>query len=179
VNGPADDRTHIEAVLAERARVLAQPAAEIDRTATVEIVEFICGNERYAIESSYVYRMERMARVTPLPGAPRQFAGITNLHGRLIPLVELGALLGTPVCVNPTFILVLGERRAEIGLVVDEVRALRALPCDVLGTPAAAPRALVRHITSDGTAVIDGAAVFADPRLFVGDADATHEENAR
>jgi purine-binding chemotaxis protein CheW len=176
----SDHRRNVYAVLAERARRLARPADVIDTTPTIELVTFGAAGERYAVETALVHRLERCTRITLLPHAPRQFAGIINLHGQLVPLVDLGVLLGAPSCSRPAFVVVLGDARAEIGIVADALLDMLLLPQDALGAPAPAPRPLVRHITSDGIAVIDGAAVIADPRLIVGENAATaHEENPR
>ena len=177
----SEDRQRVDAVLAERARLLARPAVEVSVVPTVELVEFGAGSERYAIETAFVYRIERLGPVTPLPGTSRHFVGIMNLHGQLVPLVDLGELLGAAPCANAAFVIVLGAPRAEIAIVADVLLELRTLPLDALGTTAPAPRPLVRHITPDGTAVIDGAAVIADPRLVACESTAptTHEENAR
>jgi purine-binding chemotaxis protein CheW len=169
---PEDERRrHVDAALAERARVLARPAVEISIVPTLELVQFSAGNEQYAIEASYVRRAERLGAVTPLPGAARHFAGIANLHGQIVPLVDLRVLLGATPSAAVTFGIVLGEERAEIAVVAETLLEIRLLPVDLLG-PQPAVRTLVRHILPDGTAVIDGAALIADPRLVV-------EENAR
>jgi purine-binding chemotaxis protein CheW len=173
-------RRHVDAVLAERARVLAQPVTKVNVVPMVELVQFRSGNERYAIESAYVRRAERLGAVTPLPGAARHFAGIANLHGQIVPLIDLRLLLGTTPTEEVTFGIVLGEERAEVALVAEALLDIRLLPVDTLG-PLLATRTLVRHILPDGAAVIDGAALIADPRLVVGTIvpDATHEENTR
>ncbi|HEY5350157.1 MAG TPA: chemotaxis protein CheW [Candidatus Lustribacter sp.] len=174
-------RQQVKAVLVERARALARPALDIGVVPTVETVHFTVGNERYAIEAAFVHRLERLGGVTPLPGAARHFTGVTNLHGQLVPVVDLRVLLGATPCTNARFAVVLGEQRAEIGIVAETLVDMRALPCDLLGSPAKAPRPLVRRILPDGTAVIDGAAVLADPRLIVGEipTDTPYEEKTR
>jgi purine-binding chemotaxis protein CheW len=176
----AEHRRNIEAVLAERARLLARPAVTTANVPTVELVAFRSGGERYAVETAFVHRLERSAPITALPRAPRAFAGITNLHGQLLPVADLGILLGAPACSDAAFVVVLGEARAEIGLVAETLLDLLLLPRDVLGVAGPAPRPLVRYITSDGIAVIDAAAVIADPRLIAGEnAVPAHEETHR
>lgn len=175
------DRAHIDAVLAERARLLAQPAAVPRTDRTVAVVAFAAAGERYAIETAHVTRLEPLERITPLPGAPPHFAGIANLHGQIVPLIDLGVLLGAAPCAQPTYAIALGGARTELGILADELLDLRALSWDEPGAPAPAPRPIVRHITTDGTAVIDGAALLADPRLVAGEraADAPPEETLR
>ena len=167
----AEGRKAIEAILAERARRLAQPAVAINIKPTVDVVAFGTGNDRFAVATAFVYRLERLERVTPLPGAARHFSGITNVHGQLVPLVDLGLLLGSRACESPAFAIVLGDARADIGLLAETLLDIRALPLDAFGARPA-QQSIVHHIISDGTAVIDAAALLADPRL-------THEENSR
>lgn len=166
------NRTEIEAVLAERARLLARRPDVVSAVPMATLLAFATGNERYAIDVTYVYRLERCARITPLPGAAQQFTGIVNVHGQIVPLIDLGILIGTPPCAEPTFAIILGGARAEIGIVAQALIEMREIPRDTLAASTPAPRPIVRHITADGIAVIDGAALIADPRL-------THEENVR
>jgi purine-binding chemotaxis protein CheW len=179
VHPDAARRQHIDAVLAERARLLAQPAVEISAVPAVDVVAFSAGGERYAIEAAYVRRLERPGRITLLPGAPRHFAGVTNLHGALVPLIDLCALLGDASTANATFAIVLGNGRAEFGIVAESLHEIRAVPDDMLSAPPGG-QSLVRRILPDGSAVIDAAALIADPRLVIGEISPdAHEENPR
>lgn len=160
-------RQRVDAVLAERALLLARPAVAASLSETVELIEFGAGDERYAIEAACVWRLERLGSITPLPGAPRYFAGVTNLHGQLVPLIDLRVLLGATATATPRFAIVLGDQRAQFAVVAETLLAMRTLPLDELGSRATA-RTLVRHILPDGSAVIDGAVLIADPRLVIG-----------
>lgn len=170
-------RQRVDAVLLERARLLARPAVEIGVIETVELIRFGAGDERYAIEAACVWRLERLGSITPLPGAPRHFAGMTNLHGQLIPLIDVRVLLGATGTATPTFGLVLGVNRAEFAVVADTLLEMRAIPVDELGSRATA-HSIVRQILPDGSAVIDGTALMADPRLVIGNivADVIQED---
>ncbi len=155
------ERREIDALLEERARRLARPVIEVSEVPSAEFIAFGTGSERYALDVAFVHRLERCTRVTPVPGSARFFAGITNFHGQLVPLIDLGLLLDTTPCMNPAFVIVLGELRAEIGIVAEELLELLRLPLHAFGTPGPAPRPLVRHITAGGIAVIDAATVIA------------------
>jgi len=169
----SERRRQIDVVLVERARRLARPVVEVAVRPTVDLVAFSTGNQRFAVASDFVYRLERLERVTPLPDAARHFTGIANFHGQFVPLLDLGLLLGAAPCENPAFAVVLGETRADIGLLAETLQDISPVPLDAFGTPATAPRPVVHHITADGVAVIDGAALLADPRLT------HHEESFR
>jgi chemotaxis signal transduction protein len=169
----AERRRRIDAELTERARRLARPAVEVATVPTVDLVGFSTGNERFAVATEFVFRLERIERIAPLPDAERHFAGIANFHGQLVPLVDLGLLLGSAACENPAFAVVLGDARADVGLLAETLQDMNPEPLDAFGTPAPPPRPVVHHITSDGVAVIDGAALLTDPRLT------HHEEHVR
>lgn len=173
------DRPQIESVLAERARLLARPAVAVSTVPTVELVVFGAGNERYAIDAAFVHRVERCTHITPLPGAARHFAGIANLHGQIVPLLDLGVLLGSAACADPAFAVVLGKGRPDIAILAGVMLEMRQIPLDICGPAARGARAIVSHITADGIAVIDGAALITDPRLTDGENAGTPEENTR
>jgi chemotaxis signal transduction protein len=46
------------------------------------------GSQRYALPAAAVERILPMAALTPLPGAPRDVAGLLNLHGEILPVVD-------------------------------------------------------------------------------------------
>ena len=162
------DRKQIDLILAERARRLARPLAEAADAPAAELVAFSTGSERYAVATDAIYRVERIQRTAPLPDAAPHFAGITNLHGQLVPLVDVGLLLASAPCDDPGFAVVLGGTRPDIGLRAQSLLDIFSLPLELLRRPAGA-RGIVHHITADGIAVLDAAALLADRRL-------THEE---
>jgi purine-binding chemotaxis protein CheW len=171
-------RTEIDAILETRARVLAQPLAHEEAVPSAELIQFSAGNERYAVEAQFVHRLERVGRVTPLPGAARHVAGLTNIHGQLVPVIDLRVLLGAAPSTTAPFAVVLGDQRAELGIVADELSELRILPIDQLAAPAP-QRPIVRQVLADGTAIIDAAALLANPQLVAANAPTRYHEESR
>ena len=66
--------------------------------------------------------------VTPVPGAPREMLGVRNLRGQVLPVVELGLLLGLGEAREAARLVIAehGDRRA--GLVVESIVAVGELP---------------------------------------------------
>jgi len=178
-----DDADRI--VLEERARALARPRH--DRRSHVQeargLALFERGGTVYAVERGAVFEATRVLPPTPLPRSAPHWLGIASLHGELIAVVDLAVLLGgalppSPVAVpiddldaadgeERQLVIVLGNGRRELAVVVDAVRE----PRDATETLAVAPGTehgtarLVVGTTDDGVRVLDAAALLADPRL--------------
>lgn len=58
---------------------------------------FKLGKERYALESSHVIEIIPRLPLRPEPGTPDFVAGLFNFRGKIVPVLDLGALtVGTP-----------------------------------------------------------------------------------
>jgi purine-binding chemotaxis protein CheW len=166
------------AIMAERARRLAQPAADAPPAgALLHVLTFALGPERYAIETAVVREVVRLADVTPVPGAPDFVAGITNHRGQVLCAVDLGALFGAPAAalVDRSRLVVIGADAAELGILAERADEILALRVDDLVPPTAtlpaAARAQLRGTTRDALLVLDGLALLRDSRLFVDQGD--------
>lgn len=116
--------------------------------------------ERYVLDVADVREVETRGDVTPVPGAPPAVAGIRNLRGTILPVVELADALGLG-----------GGRGAQVvvadaggfvaGLAVDEVLGVEPLPEPLETAP---ERALRGRATAGGepVAVLDAAALLRD-----------------
>lgn len=163
------------AILAERAQLLARVPAEPPGSSEVlTVVTFTLGDEQYAIESRFLLDVVRVTDITPVPGTPAFLAGVTNVRGEILALIDLRKLFGIPVkgLTDLSRIAVLGLEQAEFGLLADavhEVTTVRRM--DLLQQPG--PIAGIgpddlRGVTEKALIVLDGEALLADPRLYVG-----------
>lgn len=55
---------------------------------------FSLGSERYAVALASVKEVTGLGRVTPLPGMPSHFLGLSNLRGTVISIIDLAQKLG-------------------------------------------------------------------------------------
>jgi purine-binding chemotaxis protein CheW len=69
------------------------PAAE---RSPLEVLVFELGGRRYGLPADDVRELVRAVAVVPLPGAPPAVEGVINVHGRLVPVLDLRARLGLP-----------------------------------------------------------------------------------
>jgi len=87
-------------------------------------VTFRVGNASYAVPAADVLHLESYDTATYVPGAPVYVAGLVQVRGRLVPVVDLRVRFGLPA-VEPTLdrrvvVVQVGTRVA--GLIVDSAR---------------------------------------------------------
>jgi chemotaxis signal transduction protein len=61
------------------------------------VIVFALGAVRYALELRWVREVVTLGFVTNVPSAPAALAGVCNLHGAILPVLDLSALLGGPL----------------------------------------------------------------------------------
>lgn len=171
-----------EAVMLERARALAAVPAEAPSASDVlSVVTFGLGGEQFAIETHCVRSVVANAEITPVPGTPPFLLGVANLRGEVLAILDLNQVLGAAgqaaadgIPSSSATLLVLGTRRAEFGIVADEVFEICSLPRDTLLAPthaAGAGREYVRGVTAQALLVLDGDALLADESLFIDESE--------
>lgn len=103
----------------------------------LQVVSFRLFNEVYALDILYVQEIIRVLPVTHVPLAAEWIAGVINLRGQIIPLLNLASRLGLEV--EPrnrnTRFMIVRQRDQAIGLVVDEVLEVLRLSAQVLEPP--------------------------------------------
>ncbi|WP_373485840.1 chemotaxis protein CheW [Acetobacterium malicum] len=62
----------------------------------LKVLCFKSGNNLYGIETRYVKEINRHPEITIIPLAPGVMAGIMNLRGQIVSLLDFAALLGVP-----------------------------------------------------------------------------------
>lgn len=76
-----------------------------------QLVVFDLANERYGVDIGTVHEIIRMQEITHVPNSPNYVDGVTNLRGKIIPVVNLRMLFG----LEP------GEETSETRIVVVEI----------------------------------------------------------
>ncbi len=100
-------------------------------------VLFRVGAAEYALPAADVLQMESYAGATPIPGAPAFVAGVVQVRGRVLPVVDLRARFGLPP-VEPSLDrrIVVGQHRDRpVALLVDSAREVLALEADDFRPP--------------------------------------------
>ena len=122
--------------------------AQSEGTARVCLVS-LCG-ELFAIDLESVGEVFEIESITPVPKMPPAFAGVANVRGMIIPLVDLRPLLGFPVePPGPKFVVVIRHQGQQVGLLVDHLPEIRTVDRDQLqASPTVGSRAARPFVTS-------------------------------
>lgn len=112
-------------------------------TATVtgeeQVVVLELAGEAYGVEIGRVQEIIRMQPVTRVPNGPPCFEGVTNLRGRVIPVLDLRKRFGlepTPPTRRSRIVVAeLGQH--TVGLVVDAVSEVLRVPASAVEPPSA------------------------------------------
>jgi purine-binding chemotaxis protein CheW len=110
----------------------------------VTLAAFRVGSAVYALDIAHVREVVRWQPVTPLPKAPRLIEGVIDLRGAVVPVVDLGRVLGAaPVAAAPTArIAIVAESGLVLGLAVDAALAVMSVePAELEDPPALATQA--------------------------------------
>jgi len=96
---------------------------------TVDVVEFVLGGERYALDIQLAREIVEMIPITPIPRAPPYISGVINLRGEITNIMNLNTLLGLPhqeIQEKQKIIVLVPDAASgsNVGIIVDEVTSV-------------------------------------------------------
>ena len=96
----------------------------------LRLVSFHVSDQVFAVPIMLVQEVLRAVPATKLPAAPPFLAGVTNLRGRVTPLIDLAHLLGIPAGQNheDKFLIVCRVNDMQIGLLVRAIDTMYKAP---------------------------------------------------
>lgn len=86
------------------------------------------GAEHYALAVDSVLEVSELGGVVPVPGAPAAVHGVMNVHGQVVPVVDLAPLLGAARVGERPRVVVAEDQGRRAALAVDEVVSVGELP---------------------------------------------------
>jgi len=105
---------------------LASTVSTPDIAAAPRLVVFRLGERSFGIHLSSVREILPFRRATRLPGAPAYVAGLINVRGTIVTVIDLGRRLGSTTAAHADAAVVLVECGAHVvGVLVDEVLDVR------------------------------------------------------
>lgn len=148
-------------ILKERARALAQPPAVESDAELIEVVALLLAYETYAIETAYVREVYPLKDLTPLPCTPPFVAGIINVRGQVMSVIDLKKLFELPDkgITDLNKVVILSDGDMEFGILADTILDVRNIPLqDVqagLPTLTGLREEYLKGITADRLVVLD------------------------
>ncbi len=162
-------------ILRARARALASPRKAEERAPgqQIEVVEFVLGPERYAIESSYIREIHPLNEFTPLPCAPAFVLGLVNVRGQILSIIDIKKLFDLPEkgLTDLNKVIIVQGSQMEIGVLADAIVGVRPVALDELHaslpTLTGIRAEYLKGITKDPLVVLDIESILSDARLVV------------
>lgn len=158
-------------ILRNRARSLAKKRTIGTQQQSIEIVEFLMDNDSYAFEPERLREVCTLTYVTHVPCAPAFVAGVINLRGQIITIINIKSFLGLEtdsIAVHNKAIIVESGRLC-VGFLADEVVGVRKVPMSSLQQGLATLRGLsaeyLKGITRERMVVLDAERILHDPRF--------------
>lgn len=78
----------------------------------LKVLSFKSGDNLYGIETRFVKEINRNPEITPIPLAPKTVAGVMNLRGQVVSLLDFEAIMGIPAAEEKKHSIVL---KKEVG----------------------------------------------------------------
>jgi chemotaxis signal transduction protein len=165
------DTARTDEVMAARAAALARPVTADDTQDTVEVVTVeVQGGASFAIEARHVREVMRNDNLRRLPGGSGALLGLVPTRGEVVPVADLGALLGLcPPSPARPMVVVLDHESAPLGLLVDgvtQVAMWRRSAVRSVTHAVALTRDFTVGVGPADTTLLDGEALLEDTRLF-------------
>ncbi len=96
----------------------------------IQLIVFTLDNQRFALPLSIVERAIRIIEIVPLPKAPEIVMGVINLHGKIIPVVNIRKRFHLPqreISLNDQLIISNTKKR-PLAILVDSVLGVFEFP---------------------------------------------------
>jgi purine-binding chemotaxis protein CheW len=157
------EQAAIDARLADQARRLALLPAPPEESRAIDVLVCRLGIEEYALELRLLHGVFPATGLTPVPCTPQFVAGLLNLRGEILTVLDLAAALGLASSDQREVILV-ETHRVRACLLVGEVLGVRRIALDALDH-ALAGNDFTRGIANARTVLLDLEALLTDARF--------------
>lgn len=163
-------------ILRTRVKFLARERNEREDLESLQVVEFLLASEKYGIESRHVREVYLMKELTALPCTPPFVLGIINLRGQILSVIDIKKFFDLPEkgLGDLNKVLVVGKDEIELGILVDVIVGMRAIPLQEIQPPLPTWTGIhseyLKGVTNQRLAVLDVDRILSDERIVV------HEE---
>lgn len=101
--------------------------------AIAQFVAFVLNNEEYAAPIRTVVEVVPSVEITSVPGAPDYILGLTNLRGKVLPVLDLEkkfSLVNSADGTRHHIMIAESEQKVLFGILVDQVKEVLKVPED-------------------------------------------------
>ncbi|MGE4354793.1 MAG: chemotaxis protein CheW [Oscillospiraceae bacterium] len=114
------------------ANIIDPIAEQTEDTQTGRFLTFLLGKEMYGIEIKCVTEIVGIQAITEMPEMPDYIKGVINLRGLIIPLLDVRLRFGkaSREYDDRTCVIVINLNEASVGLIVDSVSEVLAIPAE-------------------------------------------------
>jgi len=141
------DQEQIEQIWAQRAAQMSKVVEREEPGEQLAVALVRLGRELLGLEVQYVHDIRTKEALTRVPRVPEWVAGVTNMRGHILSVIDLRLFLGLPPSPQPEEgILMVGQAPAmEVIFLVDDVPGGEILPVrkDLAGNT------LIHHLRSE------------------------------
>ena len=170
----AADAEETKRILRARAQALAGEPGQADAAGeSAEVVEFLLGRERYAVDSAHVREIFPLENLTPLPCTPAFVLGIVNLRGEILSVVDIRKFfdLPEPGLTDLNKVIVLRSQDMAFGILADAVVGVRRVPAADIRPPLPTLTGIreryLKGVASASLAVLDAQKLLEDEKIIV------------
>jgi len=160
-------------ILAERALLLARESkvAENTNEGRLLAIAFQVGDQRFAVEVKDIGEIVTLSQIVRVPCVPDFIAGITNVRGNILTLIDLRRLFGDigEGIVDLKRAIIVQHGDARLGLLAEEILGTaqyQRASLQRLGSQRHSDR-YVRGVTDDLISLLDIEAIVLDPKVQV------------
>jgi purine-binding chemotaxis protein CheW len=161
------------ALLEARAKRVAEAAREVDSDLQTALVVHVRG-ENYALPIDLLTVVQEQIPVIPVPCVPPYVAGIANVRGHVVPVLDLGVLLDAPgMAGDRTQLVVVALDGVTVALRVESVGDV--LNFSMSSTSPVPSNLDTQHaqyldcVLENGATLLNVAAIINDPELVISD----------
>ena len=124
-------------------------ASQLPATTPTRVCLISIADELFAIDLRNVREVFEVDTITPVPGMPTALAGVANLRGVVVPIVDLRLMLGLPTTGMLRYAVAIRHGNQLMGVMVDRVPEIRTVHYDdFLPAPASSSTGLKPFVSA-------------------------------
>lgn len=87
----------------------------------MEVLLFSLSDEKFCIPLTFVEAIEHTAQITVVPKSQKYIAGLVNIRGNIIPVVDMAKLLNLDKQIQMNKFILINNQKQSIAILADDV----------------------------------------------------------